>query len=484
VMTPPVRLPQLSLLLQALLLLFRVCIVAPTVAWEDDVSCNVWNSSGMDLDEVCCGAVGEHAGLQRHYEFASLLAKSIRYSPPSRVQEAHQSLGQAAEERPLLNGMAFSSSSSSSSSSSYSFSPVGGVGNFGGRRALGSLIARTHMDFLELWFTSRSRNYTSSFVLLGLAFLVIVLCTAVFLQYCLRAIRESQTGIGGRRGQDESSTPYANSSWVGQDALCCVRRASDDATPPSPQGTTTANSLKAATRKSPLETHVRPSSPQQRNDEPTLALVPDLVIPKGHECAIFIPSMAAASTTGGTYEKPVIINTGQEVFRVSLSAVREKGRSPGPRLLERLELTRWENKAVLACCVVELPLRRGTGAQGGTRSGCTIFGEDGTSFATVRQASQPQTQSDGVGVHGVEFAILPVSGSAHWQFNLQRATSRSLKVTDQSRRIVATVDLGGDLRVEGQDGDFYHLRLGPAADTVLVVIALLAIDRMTRVSDA
>jgi len=218
-----------------------------------------------------------------------------------------------------------------------------------------------------------------------------------------------------------------------------------------------------------------------------------------NECLIAIPSVNEGQHINSTFERVIVSKTGQPIVtvRVAVSRVTDAPDAAGGgtcgvpgQTQERISLVAFKKQNALGFCEFRVPNRAITTPQ---PLKCSIYRPTGDLFATVEEEST-----------GVVSSLLAASST-----NVPRATARAPKcymlttvatgtrfwiqgdietrhlvVVSESddKKPIITVDPGDDLQFKQDDANYYRLRVQPRGDAGVIIMALLAMDRLQGTS--
>lgn len=205
------------------------------------------------------------------------------------------------------------------------------------------------------------------------------------------------------------------------------------------------------------------------------SLLPELFVPPGSECVLGIPSLATAAP-GEVLLKHITNKSGQALLYAGLTSSPAGG--------EYVVLVKKDQQELAYCEMGGAVEAEGLAGK--------IFRSDGVLHARIREATGEETrrfaarpQAPTAAVQHRMFLVSSATG-APWELHVRGDfKERQLTVADASgRQILAMTSPVADLPSAALDGqrpphDHYKLRLGPNADSCMVIVALLAIERLT-----
>jgi hypothetical protein len=159
---------------------------------------------------------------------------------------------------------------------------------------------------------------------------------------------------------------------------------------------------------------------------------------------------------------------------------------PG-QTLERISLVGFKRQNALGFCELQVP----SGGVGAARQlDCKIYRPSGGLFATLEEDASgvvgsllmPGHTSSIVGAstHGVKCWMLTAvaSGARFWIKG--DIVKRNLVVVNETdkQKVIIHVESGEHLQFKSEDTTYYKLRVQPRIDAGVVIMALLALDRM------
>jgi len=223
-------------------------------------------------------------------------------------------------------------------------------------------------------------------------------------------------------------------------------------------------------------------------------LCPELLAPSDNECFIALPSLVGVNLGASMIERMVVSKTGTPIVRITVTRVSDGmpdvaggGSHAGSgQSLERISLIAYRRQNALGFCELQVP----SPSQPMT---CCIYRPSGELFATLEEESTGAVSSllasgsgSGSGAllsspsFGAKcFMLTTVSTAARFWIRGD-FTNRNLAVvseTEQDKAIIK-VDSGQQLQFKGDKDNHYRLRVQPKIDAGVVIMALLAIDRL------
>lgn len=233
----------------------------------------------------------------------------------------------------------------------------------------------------------------------------------------------------------------------------------------------------------------------QPNRSPKRAYEPlchELLAPPENECIIALPSLNEVNPTPG-FDCLIVTKTGTPIVRVSLTRMADGvpdvaggGSYAVGQTLERISLVAFKRQNALGFCELEVP-RAGSGAANAPK--CNIYRPTGDLFATLEEetvgvvSSILASSSAAAGrAFGTKCYMLTAAESKtrFWiQGNFAERNLVVVSETDNQKPII-TVESGEQLQFKKEGGDYYRLRVQPKVDAGVVIMALLAIDRLPK----
>jgi hypothetical protein len=227
---------------------------------------------------------------------------------------------------------------------------------------------------------------------------------------------------------------------------------------------------------------VQPKS-AQRAYEP---LCPELMAPSDSECFIALPSLYDVYPGAG-FERLVVSKTGSPIVRVNLTRMADGvpdvagGGSYGVpgQILERISLVAFKRQNALGFCELQIPHGDSCTAR---QMKCHIYRPTGELFATLEEEAVGVVRSllAGTSTLGQKCYMLTTksTGDRFWiQGDIAQRNLLVVSEKDQQHPIIH-VESGKQLQFNTDDGNYYRLRVKPRVDAGVVIMALLAIDRL------
>lgn len=195
-------------------------------------------------------------------------------------------------------------------------------------------------------------------------------------------------------------------------------------------------------------------------------LCKELVVPEGTECVLAVPITGLESTRRSRKTFDITDKKGKTLLKVAL----EIPKGPSGHMLERLTLQSASAQDALASCDILIPvLNRGSG---GPKIRCSIQSKTGDLFGRIDFEAQTSDT-------GQCYEMIGVGGTWHVSF-YGNLGEHSLNVTNDKSQLLATVEQAN--LSFASPGSYYQLRVAPLSDAGLILIALLALDRMFAAS--
>lgn len=197
-------------------------------------------------------------------------------------------------------------------------------------------------------------------------------------------------------------------------------------------------------------------------------LCKELQVPQGDESVIALPSLIM-TITDQVKLCTVLDKEGNTLLRVGLMS------SPAGAAHTEYVLLANPDQQELSFCDLHFP-------RGPPQSGCS--GAEGEIFRWSGEPYARIQMDPGPGDGPCAFSICS-SSSGHRALHLA-GDFHAHRVSAVSNRgqVVAEVTPGEDLEFDNVAGDYYQLRLGSSADSGLVIIGLLAADRILAAADS
>jgi len=243
---------------------------------------------------------------------------------------------------------------------------------------------------------------------------------------------------------------------------------------------------------------MHPSASQKASYEPLCA---ELLAPGSTtECLIALPSINEVGQDGGsTFERTIVSKTGQPIVTVRVAITRAADGMPDVagggsygtpgQMLERISLIAFKKQNALGFCELRVP---NGGVSAARPLKCCIYRPTGDLFATLEEESTGVVSS--LLAASGSSSINPACGSSYDGRCYMLTTvatgtrvwiqgdikERSLVVVSESneQKPIITVDNGDELQFPREGNNYYRLRVQPKADSGVVIMALLAMDRL------
>uniref|UniRef100_A0A7S0ZT56 Uncharacterized protein n=1 Tax=Noctiluca scintillans TaxID=2966 RepID=A0A7S0ZT56_NOCSC len=200
-------------------------------------------------------------------------------------------------------------------------------------------------------------------------------------------------------------------------------------------------------------------------------LCPELEVPGSSECVVAMPSLAGVQR-GEVLLRNVTDKTGQPLLRVGTTTQRSTSTNSEYVLLAKT------NEQELTFCELCFP----EPGQEGEHPIGQVFQWNGSLYAKVWEERAQVARARPMDVDLRTFLVTSATAN-HWQVRFQgNFVERKASVVSETGQIISMITPGDDLVFPRSDADFYKLRLGPQADAGMIIIVLLAIDRIIALS--
>lgn len=197
-------------------------------------------------------------------------------------------------------------------------------------------------------------------------------------------------------------------------------------------------------------------------------LCKELVVPEGTECLLAVPVTGLETTRRSHRLFAVTDKKGKTLFNVALKIAK----GPAGHIRERLTLQSVSGQDSLASCDVLIPVLNCS--LDGSKLQCTIESKAGDMFGSI-DYNAPKVGEDSRKC----YEMVGAGGTWHMSFYGNLA-DHSLNVTNDKSQLLGVVE-PASLHF-GEPGSYYQLHVAPSADAGLILIALLALDRMQSAS--
>lgn len=239
-------------------------------------------------------------------------------------------------------------------------------------------------------------------------------------------------------------------------------------------------------RRQTLGEMVQPDNHLKRPYEP---LCPELVAPTSNESLIALPSLQDCSPGSSQCERLIVNKKGAPIVRVVLTrmadSVPEGGAggsfgAPG-QILERISLIAAQRQNALGFCELQVPQSSSSGAQRQLK--CCIYRPTGDLFAAVEEEPVGMVSSllktDSTAMPGARTyrVMTAATGLRMWIQGSIANRNLTVKELDKEEPVIR-VDAGEELEFKTEANDYYRIRVQPKADAGVIIMALLAIDRL------
>lgn len=274
--------------------------------------------------------------------------------------------------------------------------------------------------------------------------------------------------------------------------MCCIFniiRLMEDA--PNGRDDLSSASDSVAQNRPMLGEGVRPNAAAKGPYEPLCA---ELLAPGENESIIALPSLNEVGSGVTQFERTIGTKTGAPIVtaRVAVSRVSDGmadaagGGSYGVpgQMLERISLIAFKKQNALGFCELRVP---NGGISAARPLKCEIRRPTGDLFATLEEESTgvvssllATNSSAAPRGYGAKCYMLTTiqTGTRFWiQGDIEKRSLVVVSEKDEQKPII-TVDSGEDLQFKREDNNYYRLRVQPKADAGVVILALLAIDRL------
>lgn len=196
---------------------------------------------------------------------------------------------------------------------------------------------------------------------------------------------------------------------------------------------------------------------------PETVLSPKLLVPEAGEVVFALPSLLNADRKAPYHEYKIADEQGRPLLGVVVDRTPDAG---NPGMSERIALVDWEGRKPHGYCEI----RRAAG-HGAPQA--TILSADVGEQFFLGEAPNP---------HGLR-ALLICSAAAHGArrmvIQVHSEQGRGASVSSPDRFCAAMVEGPGFAR---EGGEYYTVKIGPSIDAGLVILALLALDRLPAIT--
>jgi len=251
----------------------------------------------------------------------------------------------------------------------------------------------------------------------------------------------------------------------------------------------------ASSRRATLGEVMQPQDTSHRSYEP---LCPELLAPSGNECVIALPSIHDVSSGTTLVERMIVSKTGSPIVRLTLTRMSDSvaddaggGTSYGAagQIVERLSIIGFKRQNALGFCELQIPPAHSIGiGPAKQQMKCNIYRPTGDLFATLEEeptgvvGSLLATHgSAGVATYGTKCYMLTTvaTGTRFWiQGDMTKRNLVVLSESDKKKPLIY-VDSGEQLQFKSEESDYYRIRVQPKVDAGVVIMALLAMDRLS-----
>lgn len=243
-------------------------------------------------------------------------------------------------------------------------------------------------------------------------------------------------------------------------------------------------------------------------------LCPELFVPEDSECVLAVPSLQGSVEKKEA--KAIKDKVGEPLLRITVDEPRQTP-TPGNAktftgmTTERMTMTAWKDGYTLTYC--ELQYATSPASRRG-RATCSIYKPTGELFARLEEAELGANPGMGDDPHlsgrasyneakglpngwrayvlssaaALQKGLLTmdVGNNSMWQLSISgQVAQRSMVVKQHTDSgvapIMAAVETGMDFRFKSGGVQYYKLRVAPQVDAGLVIITILAIDRMAQI---
>lgn len=228
----------------------------------------------------------------------------------------------------------------------------------------------------------------------------------------------------------------------------------------------------ASTRSSPKAppvSNVRPPDSAARQQDPRI-LCKELLVPEKTECVLAVPYLGLETSSARNSSRSYAVT--DKKGKTLLSVTLELPSGPAGHMLERLTLQPAAGQDALASCDILIPAAVArSNVEPKPKIRCTIMTKAGDlfgriEFESLKTGGDPNSQC---------FEMVGVGGT--WRLSFYgNLVDHTLNVTNDKSQLLGTVETAQ--LPFGEPGSYYQLRVAPLADAGLILIALLALDRM------
>jgi len=197
---------------------------------------------------------------------------------------------------------------------------------------------------------------------------------------------------------------------------------------------------------------------------PDTVLSPDLLVPEGCEVVLALPSLLSASNGANYREYKIADEQGRPILGVVVDRTQDAG---NPGMSERIALVDLEGRRPHGYC----ELRRAAG-HGAPQA--TILSADLGEQFFLGEAPNPR------GLRALLVCSAAEHGARRMVVQVHGEQGRGASVSSPERFCAAMVEGPG---FEREGGEYYKIKIGPSVDAGLVILALLALDRLPATSE-
>lgn len=193
-------------------------------------------------------------------------------------------------------------------------------------------------------------------------------------------------------------------------------------------------------------------------------------MPEKTECVLAVPYLGLETSSARNSSRSYAVT--DKKGKTLLSVTLELPSGPAGHMLERLTLQPAAGQDALASCDILIPAAVArSNVEPKPKIRCTIMTKAGDlfgriEFESLKTGGDPNSQC---------FEMVGVGGT--WRLSFYgNLVDHTLNVTNDKSQLLGTVETAQ--LPFGEPGSYYQLRVAPLADAGLILIALLALDRM------
>jgi len=223
----------------------------------------------------------------------------------------------------------------------------------------------------------------------------------------------------------------------------------------------------------------------KRGHEP---LCQELLAPSDNYCVIALPSLVRDNLGASMIERMVLSKTGSPIVRITFACVSDGmpdvagGAAGSGQSLERISLISYRRQNALGFCELQFP-------SASQPMSCCMYRPSGELFATLAEDSTGAVSSLlasgscallGAPTFGAKCYMLTTVATAARFWIRGDFINHNLEVVSEIEKdkAIIKVDSGQQLKFKGDLDNHYRLRVQPKVDAGVVIMALLAIDRL------